>query len=151
MFEVKAIDDAGNESLAAKVEFIYKDATAQVTNDATKPAVDLPHKSSKLTVDEALSAPSLVSVNDQPFINEFLLKQSRGGIVGSVPSDAEIVVVNNFPLKFYKQGSGSFNYILSEKFKNLKIGPNTLEVFYVKNGKRSATAKFTINYSPESA
>ena len=75
IFEVKAIDDLGNESLPARVEFIYKDKSAlqQTSSSVDGAKVDFPHKSSKLETDLGLTLPKVVSINDTPYINGFVL------------------------------------------------------------------------------
>ncbi len=143
-FEVVAIDNFGKESLPARVEFLYQDKKALVKPKTPELKSDA---SAALELDGSLAPPTLLTINEQPFVDGYILTQPRGGLLGSVPADADKVVVNNFPLKFYKKGSGSFNYILSEKFSNLAQGANKISVYYVVGNKKSAVQEFTVNYN----
>lgn len=142
VFEVVAIDASSKESVPARVEFMFESPSA--VQPSSEKLVD--NKINKLVVDSNLALPVLVSINDQPFASGMTLDTSRGGIVGRVPSDADVVVVNGFPLKFYKKGDINFNYILSEKFSNLKKGENKIQVYYIVGETRSELVEFVVNY-----
>lgn len=144
VFEVVAIDGLSKESLPARVEFTFEKAVSSQTAPVSTPAVDT--KINQLSEDSDLPLPLLVTINDQAFVSGMTLDSSRGGIIGKVPSNADAVVVNGFPLKFYKKGDINFNYILSEKFANLKKGENKIQVYYTVGQTRSQVVEFTVNY-----
>jgi len=143
VFEVVAIDSNSKESVPARVEFTFEKLSASKVEN-TKASVDT--KIDKLSEDSSLTLPALVSINEQAFVSGMTLDTPRGGIVGKVPADADSVVVNGFPLKFYKKGDVNFNYILSEKFLNLKKGENKIQVYYTVGDKRSKVVEFIVNY-----
>lgn len=144
VFEVVAIDSNSKESVPARVEFTFENISTAPKVESAEATVDT--KIDNLLEDSTLTLPSLVSINDQAFVSGMTLDTPRGGIVGKVPADADSVVVNGFPLKFYKKGDVNFNYILSEKFLNLKKGENKIQVYYTVGEKRSKVVEFIVNY-----
>ena len=154
-FEVKGIKSDGSETPSSFVEFVFRDSSKPIdTKDVSLEKVDdISNDEIDQSINESTNTngydPILIkSINDLPFTNEFILRESRAFIVGEVPEDVTKVRINDFDLTMFEKGSRTFHYILSDGFKNLKIGENVLKIQYEKNGKFSPKFTLKINYDP---
>ena len=167
-FEVIAIDQNGVESPSSNVSFVFRDpanptpTSSDLKEDSTvgleeqeqvldsgEQQVDkvvVEETTSEQGVDESLAPIELSTINDLPYVENFVLNKDRAYLVGFVPEGTNKVTVNGFDLTMFKPGATRFHYILSDGFKNLKVGLNTVNVQYEKDGKLSPVYTFTINY-----
>jgi hypothetical protein len=129
-FEIVAIDANGDESPTTTLTFTYELSAEAASN----------------TPDE-LTAPEIVLINDQPAGEKFILEEDRAVIIGSAGTWATQVVVNGYTLREYTPNSGTFTYILSDTFGNLKSGDNELVIYAKdKDGNKSPELTFVVNY-----
>lgn len=145
-FEVAGIDSDGQQGNKATVTFVYSPA-GNVTSDNDKDEDKTENDSVPVSteVSEDLPAPTIVSINDSPFGEKYILTDDRGVVEGSIGTWAKSVVVNGYKLQEYTPYSGSFTYILSSGFGTLKEGENSLTVYgFDKDGRRGKAGVFVI-------
>lgn len=113
-------------------------------------------------IDEEADEESPVDENDQeppsqPEIEEpgsnddtITVDKTAVDIKGSVSSDTEAVIVNDYRLSQYVPGSGTFRYTANIEFGNLKVGENKFEVIAVDaNQNKSKAALITLVLTQE--
>jgi hypothetical protein len=142
-YEIFYVDENGEESDKTVLEFVY--STDAADTPPTTESVKETETPATVEVLEYLSPAKLLTVNEQPFVNNFTLTESRGLIEGQIGTWAKSVVVNGYKLEQYTPYSGSFVYILSDGFGTLKPGENKITVSgFDKDGKKSVPVTFTV-------
>ena len=98
-------------------------------------------------VDENDKEPPAVPQIEEPGNNgdSITLDDVEMDITGSVSSDTDAVIVNDYRLSRYVPGSRTFRYTAKVAFGNLKVGDNEFEVIAVdKAGNKSDAATITL-------
>lgn len=147
IYEAVAIDARGDESLPTRLTITYvpdeeDESTEEDSNETSVDRLELNAELGEL--------PEIVSINDVPYTDGFVLDERKGVIKFSIGKWAKDVVVNGFQLTLYDEYSGEFQFILSPGFENVKQGDNLLQVYGIdKDGRRSKVEEFVINYQYE--
>lgn len=121
-----------------------EDGTGEATEDDTDIDEDVEEDEE---IDENDKEPPTMPQIEEPGSNgdTVTLDDVEQDIKGSVSSDTEAVIVNDYRLTKYVPGSKSFRYTAKVAFGNLEVGENEYEVIAVdKAGNKSSVAMITL-------
>ncbi|MBN2307132.1 FecR domain-containing protein [Candidatus Peregrinibacteria bacterium] len=166
-----ALDDAfkssnwyrWNQQQEGAVELEEEAASEEVTSEDAAETTDEETMDEETTAEEEVTEEEEeIDLNDKepPTVPQIEIPGNNGDTValedvkqdikGSVSSDTEKVIVNDYTLSRYVSGSKEFRYTANIAFGNLEVGDNDYEVIAVdKNGNKSETATITLVLSQE--
>ena len=144
-------DDLTDESeVESDEQNIESDEESETDEPETEIADD--EETEEEEVDEDDQEPPTKPQIEEPGNNgdTITLDSGEQDITGSVSSDTEAVIVNDYRLSKYVPGSKTFRYTAKVEFGNLEVGENEFEVIAVdKNQNKSEVAKITLLLSQE--
>lgn len=124
-----------------------EDSTGEVTEDDTDTDEDTEEEEEDEEIDENDKEPPTTPQINEPGSNgdTVTLDDVEQTISGSVSSDTEAVIVNDYRLSLYIPGSGKFAYYAKVSYDNLEVGENEYEVIALdKAGNKSDAATITL-------
>jgi len=154
VFNVYAVDGAGNRSTAATITILFEEGTEGVV------AGEAPDTSSDPAAQAPVLSESDLPVNDPLLPNSVAVSAPQAGstytatgtgflLEGTTSKQTASVWVNGYRLQLYRPGATFWNYIASAALGTLKEGTNTYRIV-ARNAEHQIldTFTYTVEYQP---
>lgn len=155
VFNVIAIDDAGNRSVPATITILLEEGTEGVIGGTTSSGKSTAAASSTSSVSEeqlpqnAPLTPGTLSVTGPTAGTQHTATGSEFVLVGATSTATDSVWINGYRLQLYKAGKTFWNYIAKVEYKTLKVGTNIYKI-HARNAKGELldSLEYTVEYHP---
>lgn len=149
VFDVYALDAAGNKSAPARLTIILGEGTPGVVTGASSAS------SAVAVVDESTLpkndplTPGVIAVTGPAAGTQYTATGSEFLLEGTTSRETTSVWVNGYKLQLFKSGGGYWNYIAKTEYGTLKRGTNVYKITARnKNDEILDTFEYTVTFNP---